>query len=201
MTRSPSIREGFKERRVGAADAVIKKPTRPGTTHKHLQQASPGAVRPAHGVEAPAHPAPQRAAPVPLPISPRPPRGRHTATLSKSAPRVRFEITAGLQHRLIVLGCGPVPTRLRRKRPFLEVRALGQRYALARWAVTCDGEAVLPKSAAVVWVELTQLDATIEVIVERRPSGSRKKYGPTRWIDRRSQRPVKGRWRRPAAAV
>jgi hypothetical protein len=67
---------------------------------------------------------------------------------------------------------------------------------LAGRGITCDGEMVLPLRTNEVWLELRDPGAVIEVALADRPAGMRKKYGPKRWIVRRFERPVPGRYRR-----
>jgi hypothetical protein len=88
-----------------------------------------------------------------------------------------------------------------KKRPFLEFSALGKQRRLARYAVTCDGEAVLPKSTDRVRVVLLDMTKEITVTVEPRPAGSRKKRAPARWIERRDTKPAGGRYRPPKASI
>jgi len=76
---------------------------------------------------------------------------------------------------------------------------MGKAYALSRWDVTCDGAAVLPVATNHVRIDLVDLDADVVVLVERRPTGERKKYPPKRWRERGFARPIEGRYRRPKA--
>jgi hypothetical protein len=124
-----------------------------------------------------------------------------TVTLRKGHARACL-LTFGVgQSRLVVRGCGPVPSRLRRKSVIVEMLALGLNSRLAGLGITCDGETVLPKRTVQVRFELLDPAAVVEVIVEQRPAGSKKKYGPKRWIKRRTERPVKGRFRRPRPSI
>jgi hypothetical protein len=123
-------------------------------------------------------------------------------TLSKERTRARLDTRGGQrQSRLVVRGCGPVPTRPARKFIIVEATAMGKNSRLAGYGITCDGETVLPKRTTQVRFELRDREATVEVTVEYRPAGSRKKYGPKRWVKRRIEKPVKGRWRRPKPSI
>lgn len=119
-----------------------------------------------------------------------------TATLSKAC--TRASLLAREQYRIVVRGCGQVPVKLpKRKRVIVEMMALDGRSRLACRGITCDGEMVLPKRTVQVRLELIDLTASVEVTVGSRPNGTRKKYGPKRWIIRRTERPIEGRFRRP----
>lgn len=93
-----------------------------------------------------------------------------------------------------------MPARLRKKRPILDVRVMGKQYALVRWEVTVDGEVALPLSAVRVCIDLVDQSAAVEVVVERRPPGSRLKQAPERWRTRRTPRPTFGGYRPLKAA-
>lgn len=121
--------------------------------------------------------------------------------LNRDNPSACFDTVRGVQFQITVSGCGVVPSRVRRKRAILEYRAMGKAYALSRWDVTCDGAAVLPKTTDHVRIDLIDLAADVVVQVERRPAGERKKYPPKRWQERRSARPIEGRYRRPKAVI
>jgi hypothetical protein len=124
-----------------------------------------------------------------------------TVKLGDTAGSAEVEVPAGGQYRMVVVGCGPVPARLRRKRAVAEAVVLGANYALRRWGITCDGEAVLPLRTRRVRLTLFNPSRTLEVTVERRPEGSRKKYAPRRWIAHRTARPTKGKRTHPRPAI
>lgn len=129
------------------------------------------------------------------------PRGT-TVTLNRECPSATLLAGGYHQSRIVVKGCGAVPTQLPlRKRVFVEMMAAGKVKRLMATGITCDGEAVLPKRVIRVRLELKQLDAEIVVTVEQRPAGSRKKYGPKRWLVRRTERPVRGGVRRPKPLI
>jgi hypothetical protein len=121
-----------------------------------------------------------------------------TAILSKENPRVRLLSYGDTddQERLLVSGCGPIPARLKsKKKVIVEMLARGLRSRLAGRGITCDGEMVLPLRTEEVWLELMAPGAVVEVTIAERPRGTRKKYGPQRWLVRRLERPVPGRYR------
>jgi hypothetical protein len=126
-----------------------------------------------------------------------------TILLSKENPRVRLLAYGDTddQERLLVSGCGPVPARLKRKNVIVEMLARGLRSRLAGAGITCDGEMVLPLRTEEVWLELMAPDAVVKITIANRPRGMRKKYGPQRWIVRRFERPVPGRYRRQKPKV
>ena len=122
--------------------------------------------------------------------------GGTTAALSKDC--TRASLLAHEQYRIVVRGCGQVPVKLpKRKRVIVEMVAMDGRSRLVCRGITCDGEMVLPKRTVQVRLELIDLTASVEVTVGSRPNGTRKKYGPKRWIIRRTERPIEGRFRRP----
>lgn len=126
-------------------------------------------------------------------------RGR-TVTLSKEHPRACLLTHGDSQHRLLVAGCGHGTAR-KKKKVVVEMHALGLNSRLDGAGITCDGEKVLPRRTVQVRVELLDAEALVDVTVEPRPPGSRKKYGPKRWIKRRFERPIEGRWRRPKPTI
>lgn len=201
MVSPKEIRERFTHGRARVPEVAVKKPigrsgvlaptTRPAT--KKPQEAPP---LPAASVE-PTRTIKIAGLSVSLPPPTEPP-----IILSKAQPKARIKTTGLRQSRLIVkLLNRTVPARLTKKRAILEAIPVNDRYRLDGWGVTSDGETVLPKRTAEVRLELRDLTAEVEVIVEERPAGSRKKYAPKRWIQRRLERPRPDKWRRPRAAI
>jgi hypothetical protein len=122
-----------------------------------------------------------------------------TTTLSKGRERAALR-PHGLC--LVVRGCGPVPTRMPKRKPVIvEMDALNGQYRLTCRGITCDGEMTLPAKTTLVRFTLIDLEAAVSVTVAGRPDGSRKKKEPKRWITRRLVRPNAGKYRRPKPAV
>lgn len=190
MVDTKDIRRGFRTARSHVPDKLAPKPSR----------AAVRAVAPAQATLRPVQ-APPISAPASTPRAPAAP-----ASKPKKGPcRVNAEqpsvcLPAGERYRLVIKGIGPMPARLRKKRPILDVRVMGKQYALVRWEVTVDGEAILPLSAVRVCIDLVDPAADIEVVVERRPAGARPKQAPERWRTRRTPRPTMGGYRPPKAA-
>lgn len=205
MSATKSIREGFKSGRVSAPDLVVRKRSRPAQRAVAPPVAAPAPIR------GPASESAAQPEAAPAPLSPGaikvagltlklPPPKAPAVVLDKSQPKARIKATGHKQSRMVVrLLDRTVPTRLSRKRAIMEAVAVNERYRLESWGVTSDGETVLPKRTLEVRLELLDLTAEVEVVVEERPAGSRKKYAPKRWIRRGLQRPGE-RWRRPKAA-
>jgi hypothetical protein len=195
-TGSGSVRNRFTHGRMRAVPAAIKKPPHPTSSTTALDMGARLLARARKQQEEIVSKF------VHDPASHFPGVGGTTATLSKERKRASLQTRGADQSRLVVRGCGPVPARMpKRKAAIVEMVALGKHYRLAGRGITCDGEMVLPKSTTQVRLELIDLAAEIEVTVEPRPQGSRKKYGPKRWIKRRTERPVTGRWRRPKPSI
>ena len=206
MTATKSIREGFKSSRVAASDLVLRKRDHPAQRSvaapvagpDPIQSAPPGSTAQAPAAPAPLSPGAIKVAGLTLKL---PPPKAPAVVLNKAQPKARIKAPGHKQSRMVVrLLDRTVPTRLSRKRAIMEAVAVNERYRLESWGVTSDGETVLPKRTLEVRLAFLDLTAEIEVVVEERPAGSRKKYAPKRWIRRGLQRPGE-KWRRPKAAT
>lgn len=155
---------------------------------------------PVPGASQTSTPKPRAPAPSALqtPLAPAPRLAKEPCRVNAENPSV--SLPAGERYRLIVKGCGPVPARLKKKRPLVNVRVMGKQYALIRWGVTCDGEAILPLRVVRVCIDLADPSADVEVIVEQRPPRSRAKKAPDRWETSLRARPTLGGYQPPKAA-
>jgi len=205
MSGPKSIREGFKSGRVSVPDLVLRKRSPPAQRPATAPVAPPAPIQgppPGSAIGAPAAPAPLipgaiKVAGLTLKL---PPPKAPAVVLNKAQPKARIKAAGHKQSRMVVrLLDRTVPARLSKKRPIMEAVAVNERYRLESWGVTSGGETVLPKKTLEVRLELLDLTAEVEVVVEERPAGSRKKYAPKRWIRRGLQRPGE-KWRRPKAA-
>lgn len=211
MIRSPKdLRTSFAHGKAKSVPVIVRKPAKAATeSHEVPRQHSPSVtapvvITPAKGSPSSTPVGSARTVASPQSAQHKRERPERTKQLTAVTPKADFDgPTSGhTQHRIVVVGCGSVPMRQRgKKRPFLEFSALGKQRRLARYAVTCDGEAVLPKSTDRVRVVLLDMTKEITVTVEPRPAGSRKKRAPARWIERRDTKPAGGRYRPPKASI
>lgn len=207
MSNAKSIREGFKSGRVSVPDLVVRKRSQPAqrsvaapvTAPAPIQGRPTGSATKTASPPPPGHPGAIKVAGLTVKL---PPPKAPAVVLSKARPKARVKTTGIKQSRIVIrLLNRTVPARLARKSSILEVVAVNERYRLQAWGVTSDGETVLPKRTLEVRLDLQDPTAEVEVLVEERPAGSRKKLAPKRWIKRNLQRPLDEKWRRPKAAI
>jgi len=197
--QSPSVRERFAQGRSQASALIVTKPTKVAPTEDRAASSERMLARWRRDAEIAAA---ARVKAVNDVASNRFPASLGTSvTLRKGHERASLLTNGSRQCRLVVTGCGPVPSRLGRKAVVVEMLARGKNARLMGRGITCDGETVLPIQTVQVRFDLLDPAAVVEVTVEPRPDGSRKKYGPKRWIKRRTERPVKGRFRPPKPSI